>query len=201
MPACLCEALRPEASRVIVGVLQHPREARVPKSTGSLVPLALSNAFVLRGIDLDRNGELEARLAPFPAGSVGLLFPEGAAAITDAPDDITCLLVPDGSWSQARSILHSTASLRQVPRFALPAGARGSFPIRRPQGEGRISTLEATVQALRILEHAPEAYRAAIGLQQALVDRQLDHMRTHGAQHPALGTGSWRGRRGGKEKV
>lgn len=171
------------------------------KSTGTLVPLALSNAFILRGVDLDRDGALTAQLSAYTSGTVGLLFPERAAPITEAPPGLACLLVPDGSWAQARSILETTRSLQRLPRFGLPPGLRGEYRIRKPQGSGRLSTLEAVVVALRILEDAPEAYEAALGLQRAMVERQLAHMRAGGAHHPALGTGRWRGRGGAGEGV
>jgi DTW domain-containing protein YfiP len=198
---CLCPAVRSEPTRVVVGVLQHPREARVSKSTGSLLPLAWSNAFLLRGIDLDQGGELATRLAAFPAGAVGLLFPDDGAPIVEAPSGLACLLVPDGSWTQAATILRATRSLHMLPRFALPPGLRGDYPIRKPQGPGRLSTLEAAVAALRLLEGDPCAYQAALDLQAALVAQGLEHLRAGGARHPALGTGRWRGRGASKEGV
>jgi DTW domain-containing protein YfiP len=198
---CLCHALKPERAAVVVGVLQHPREARVAKSTGPLITLAFDNAFLLCALDLDGDGALGQRLGGLAPGPVGLLFPEGAAPIDEAPPDLRCLLVPDGSWSQARAILSSTVSLRGLPRYALPPGLRGHYPIRKPQGPGRLSTLEATVAALRALAGDDSLHQAALELQAALVERQLAHMRAGGARHPALGTGSWKRSRGGDKQV
>jgi len=193
---CLCHALNPEVSRVVVGVLQHPREAGVAKSTGSLIPLALSNAFILRGETLDDDGRLAKELAAFEAGAVGLLFPDHSQPLAEAPPELACLLVPDGSWPQARAIIRATPSLWSLPRFALPPGIEGAYPIRKPQGPGRLSTMEAAVAALRILEGRPDAYQDALALQAALVEQRQERLRAGGARHPAIGTGHWR-RRGG----
>jgi DTW domain-containing protein YfiP len=198
---CLCDALRPETPRVVVGVLQHPREARVAKSTGTLLPLAFTNAFRLVGIDLDRDEQLGQRVAPFPAGRVAVLFRDGAEPIERAPPDLACLLVPDGSWAQARAILDGTSSLGRLPRYALPPGLKGAYPIRKPQGPGRLSTLEATVAALRILEGDPGAYRSALDLQAALVRQWRARLQSGDARHPAIGTGRWAGRGSRSEEV
>jgi DTW domain-containing protein YfiP len=194
LASCLCHALRPEASEVVVGVLQHPREARVSKSTGTLIPLALSNAFRLVGVGLDRDGRIEGALAPWGPGQVGLLFPLDASPIAEAPAGLGCVLVLDGSWAQARAILRATPSLQGLPRFALPAGLQGGYAIRKPQGPGRLSTLEAAVAALRILEGEPGAYQAALDLQAALVERWRERLRAGSARHPAIGTARWGGR-------
>ncbi len=186
---------------MVIGVLQHPREARVSKGTGALLPLALRDAFIVRGIGLDEDPLLAAQIARFPAGSVGLLFPEQAVDIRQAPAALACLLVPDGTWSQARCILGASPRLGALPRYALPAGVQGSFPIRRPAGPGRVSTLEAVVAALRVLEGDPGAYQACLSLQAELVRVQVEQMRARDAHHPALGTGSWRPRKGGGTEV
>lgn len=142
-----------------------------------------------------------ARLATFSEGTVGLLFPEHASPLSQAPPGLACLLVPDGSWPQARAILRATTSLRDLPRYGLPAGLQGDFPVRKPQGPERLSTLEACVAALRILEGDPRAHQAALDLQAALVDQRIHRLRAGGARHPALGTGTWRERGGGPEGV
>ncbi len=191
--ACLCHALQPEAFRVVVGVLRHPKEARVAKGTGRLLRLAASNAFLIDGVDLDGDAALASSLPGGTVEGAAILFPEDAEPIERAPKDLRCLLVPDGSWSQARSILASTRSLAGVPRYALPPDVQGTYRIRKPQGPGRVSTLEAAVWALRIIEGRPDAYQGALDLLEAMQAGQLAQMRAGGARHPALGTGRWGG--------
>ncbi len=131
MAACLCHAIRPEAPNVVVGVLQHPREAQAAKSTGSLLPLAFTNAFRLVGVEL---GEaLDEHLSGFPQGTVGVLFPEDARPIAESPP-LRCLLVPDGSWSQAE--LPDDVGVRRVPCPATPCpgGSRETSPSASPRG-------------------------------------------------------------------
>jgi len=166
----------------------------VAKSTGSLLTLALCNAFLLRGIDMDRDADLKGRLVAWEPAAVGLLFPEGALPIERAPPGLACLLVPDGSWSQARAILAATDSLQGLARYHLPPGLRSDYPIRKPQGPGRLSTLEAVVAALRGLTRDPSAHQACLELQRAMVEQWIARMRDGGACHPALGTGRWKGR-------
>ena len=184
---CLCAQLRPQASRVMVAVLQHPREAKVSKGTGLLVRLALSNSVLVRHLDADRSPRFRELLGRFETGRVGLLFPEpDARPLEEAVGQLDCLLVPDGTWPQARTVMRRTLSLARLPRFALPPGEPSRYRIRKPPRPGALSTIESVVRALRILERDAQGYQSLLDLFERMVETQLDFMRRHGAQHPAL---------------
>ena len=94
------------------------------------------------------------------SGRTALLYPcESAEVLTEEMrDDIKLLIVPDGSWPQVKHMLKDgDGRLRhnRVRYVRLPESCKKSyyelFGIRKEPCVGHISTLEAVVEALRIL--------------------------------------------------
>jgi len=85
------------------------------------------------------------------------------------------LVVPDGTWRKARKLLHLNPLLAQLPRITLPEGAVSRYRLRKAPGPGALSTLEAIVQALEILE-APRSYAPLLRPFEALINGQIDAM-------------------------
>jgi DTW domain-containing protein YfiP len=167
---CVCEGLRPVATRTRVVLLQHPREARLAICSAWLTRLALENAELHRGVrfaDHPRVRELTA----LPGAA--LLYPgEGAVDAAHATPPAT-LFVIDGTWTQADRMLRDNPALAALPRIALaPAAPSGYAGLRREPGPGHLSTIEAVAAALGALERAPErfapmveAFHRAVALQ------------------------------------
>ncbi len=145
---CLCAMLpTPLAVRTELVVLQHPDEAGHAKNTTAFLTLGLSPAARrLRGEVFD-----PALAGP---GTV-LLYPgEGESAL---PACIDRLILLDGSWRQSRRLLAANPWLAALPRLALPQ-TPGRYALRRSHRPGQLSTLEAGLHALALLEGAPERF-------------------------------------------
>ncbi|MDC3379497.1 DTW domain-containing protein, partial [Planctomycetota bacterium] len=105
---CFCDAVRALSLDTQVIAITHQREAGKPTNTARLILLALSNAQVrIRG----RKGEpLGTRGLVVPERRTLVLFPSDEAVELTAevvaadPRPIT-LVVPDGTWRQARRVL------------------------------------------------------------------------------------------------
>lgn len=143
---CLCATL-PAPVAVATGllILQHPAEAGHAKNTTAFLTLGLSPAaLLLRGEAFD----------PALAGpGTALLYPgEGVPA---DPAGVSRLILLDGNWRQSRKLLAANPWLAALPRLALPAEP-GRYAIRRAHRPGQLSTLEAGLHALALLEGAPE---------------------------------------------
>lgn len=115
-----------------------------------------------------------------PGYQARLLFPgEGAQLIDTAePSDESLpwlLVVPDGTWRKARKLLHLNPLLAQLPRVTLPEGAVSRYRLRKAPGPGALSTLEAIVQALEILE-APTSFTPLLRPFEALIEGQIEAM-------------------------
>jgi len=143
---CLCATLpAPVAVATELLILQHPAEAGHAKNTTAFLTLGLSPAArLLRG---------EAFDAALASPGAALLYPgEGEST---APNDVRQLILLDGNWRQSRKLLAANPWLAALPRLALPAEP-GRYAIRRAHRPGQLSTLEAGLHALALLEGAPE---------------------------------------------
>ena len=173
---CLCELIPQLESRTRVLLLQHPSEVNHALNTARLAALGLTNAELRVGEVFE---DLATLLNP-PGYRARLLFPgEGAQLITaHAPpgDDLPLLLVvPDGTWRKARKLLHLNPLLAQLPRITLPEGAVSRYRLRKAPGPGALSTLEAIVQALEVLEPAT-SFAPLLRPFEALIEGQIKAM-------------------------
>ena len=171
---CLCDLIPQLDSRTRVLLLQHPSEVNHALNTARLAALGLTNAELRVGEVFE---DLHTLLNP-PGYQARLLFPgedaqplQAAAAATEK----LLLVVPDGTWRKARKLLHLNPLLAQLPRVTLPEGAVSRYRLRKAPGPGALSTVEAIVQALDILE-APASYAPLLRPFEALIEGQIEAM-------------------------
>ena len=85
------------------------------------------------------------------------------------------LVVPDGTWRKARKLLHLNPLLAALPRVTLANGGVSRYRLRKAPGPGALSTLEAIVQALQVLE-APVSFEPLLKPFEALIEGQIAAM-------------------------
>lgn len=143
---CLCATLPPVplAHRTELLILQHPAEAGHAKNTAILLALGLQSAKLLRGEVFD---------AGLAGPGTALLYP-GSGGNGAAPAEVRRLVLLDGSWRQSRRLLAANPWLATLPRLSLPEEP-GRYAIRRAHRPGQLSTLEAGLHALALLEGGP----------------------------------------------
>jgi DTW domain-containing protein YfiP len=170
---CLCALIPSLHSRTHVLILQHPSEVKHALNTARLAALGLLNAELQVG---ERFEDLQAWLHR-PGYQSCLLFPgEGALPLDEcAAGQPVQLVVPDGTWRKASKLLHVNPALAALPRVTLPAGAASRYRLRKAPMAGALSTIEAIVQALDILE-APQKFDALLRPFEALIDGQIEAM-------------------------
>ena len=173
---CLCTLIPQLDSRTRVLILQHPSEVSHALNTARLAALGLVNAQLRVGEVFD---DLHAVLNA-PGYQARLLFPGDDAQLlqaSTAPGESLPLLlvVPDGTWRKARKLLHLNPLLAQLPRVTLPEGAVSRYRLRKAPGPGALSTLEAIVQALEILE-PPTSFASLLRPFEALIEGQIEAM-------------------------
>jgi len=169
-------------SRTRLLILQHPSEAGHALNTARLAALGLRNAQLKiaerfeEDVDADRPSYL--------------LFPgEGALPVSSLADvgSSLRLIVPDGTWRKARKLLHVNPWLAALPRVELPAGLTSRYRLRKAPMPGALSTIEAIVAALDILE-SPRRYDELLRPFEALIKGQISAMgpevfqRNHGSR-------------------
>jgi DTW domain-containing protein YfiP len=163
--ACLCRWVTPTDHQVEVLILQHPLEVHQAKGSARLLELSLAHCRRVVG-EVFEPQALAALLAP--AGSCRcsvLLYPEqdaaqgaDAAALRWAASDLPRqprglrLVVLDGTWRKSRKMLHLNPALQRLPRLALADPPPSHYRVRKAHRADQLSTLEATVLALRQIE-------------------------------------------------
>lgn len=155
-------------------LLQHPSEVNHALNTARLAALGLNNAQLVVGEVFE---DLPTLLNP-PGYHARLLFPADDAQPLQAyaPGDQPLLLVvPDGTWRKARKLLHLNPLLAALPRVTLAEGAVSRYRLRKAPGPGALSTVEAIVQALQVLE-APTSFEPLLKPFEALIEGQIAAM-------------------------
>ncbi len=171
---CLCSHVQIESSPLEVILLQHPRERRMTINTGRLVHLGIENARVFYGVHFDKVEALQNLLSDIedPA-EVGILFPSpGALDLADHPPQLKKMIVVDGTWNEAKKMLHRSPSLQKIPRYFLKTESTSNYRIRKAPRPEYLSTVEATVALLRTYEKNPTAHQNLIDVFQIMVRQQ-----------------------------
>lgn len=171
---CLCALIPSLDSRTRILLLQHPSEVNHALNTARLAALGLNNVQLVVGEVFD---DLATLLSP-PGYQARLLFPADDAQPLHAymPDDHPLLLVvPDGTWRKARKLLHLNPLLAALPRVTLAGDGVSRYRLRKAPGPGALSTVEAIVQALQVLE-APASFDALLRPFDALIEGQIAAM-------------------------
>ncbi|MEW6175778.1 MAG: DTW domain-containing protein [Pseudomonadota bacterium] len=179
---CLCELIPALDSRTRLLILQHPSEAEHALNTARLAALGLRNAQLKIAERFEEDADADR-----PSY---LLFPgEGALPVSSLADAGSSLrlIVPDGTWRKARKLLHVNPWLAVLPRVELPAGLTSRYRLRKAPMPGALSTIEAIVAALDILE-SPRRYDELLRPFEALIEGQISAMgpevfqRNHGSR-------------------
>lgn len=169
---CFCAAIPTIDNRTNVLILQHVRERFHAFNTARIVERALTNSRLVVGAPR----ELAQRLVLKPRA--GLLYPGPAATLLgDVPADQRPeqLVVLDGTWHHAKTLVRDIAALGDLPRYRLAPAAPSRYRIRREPIATYLSTVEATVAALRVLEPETRGFEQLLSAFDGMVERQLAH--------------------------
>ena len=170
---CFCALIPTIDNLTDVLILQHVRERFHRFNTARIVHKALNRSTLL----VDQTERLAA--APLPLKPrAGLLYPDPQARLlsdlqpTDRPDPLVIL---DGTWNQVKTLARDIPALHDLPRYRLAPTSPGRYRIRREPSATSLSTLEATVAALRVLEPETAGLDRLLDVFESMVDRQLAH--------------------------
>jgi len=172
---CMCPELPRLDLRTRISLVIHHRELFRSSNTGLLAHQSLVNSEVrIRG---ESREALDLSDLLTPSYRTLLFYPSADAL--ELNRELVCrdsrpiqLIVPDGTWRQARKIHSRHPELRNIPRVKISAPNRGTFQLRAQSRPERMATLQAIACALRIIEGDLVAARL-MKLYHARVDRTL----------------------------
>jgi len=141
----------------------HVKELNRSTNTGKIAELMLTNSkTVIVGAP---DGELEQKDIILNGYENLVLFPHASNILNDnfisKLDKSVNLIVPDGNYHQAVKMTRSEL-LSGLKRVRLPSGQKGEYGLRDSKDPEKVSTIEAIIKALDILENGPvvvEMYR------------------------------------------
>lgn len=154
---CICPEITKFDLKTRITLLTHVREINKSTNTGKIAKLMLTNCIMpVLGL-MDR--PLERSDILFEEYENLVLFPY-ASNILDKDfvnrlERPLNLIVPDGNYNQAVKMTKSHL-LEGVRRVRLPAGQKSSYELRSMKDTEKISTIEAVIYAIEIIE-SPEA--------------------------------------------
>jgi DTW domain-containing protein YfiP len=170
--ACFCDSIPTIDNRTEVLILQHRREHFHRFNTARIVQKGLRNSQLLS----DRTHNLARQLQLKPGA--GLLYPGPSATLmADVPEAERPqqLVVVDGTWHQTKTLVRDIPALQSLPRYQLTPTVPSRYRIRREPNETALSTVEATVAALRILEPETVGFEQLLQAFERMVSMQLAH--------------------------
>jgi DTW domain-containing protein YfiP len=175
-----------------IALIIHHRELSRNSNTGLLALRALVNSEVrIRGegrVALDLQELLSPQYRTF------LFFPCADAVeldrtlVTQEQKPIQ-LIVPDGTWRQAKKILFRHPELKALPRVKLSTPHHSPFQLRAQSRPERMATLQAIAQGLGVIEG--DSVRAQL---MKLYDTKIERTligRGILRERPALGSTGW----------
>ncbi len=154
-------------------ILQHVKERFHAFNTARIVKHALSNCELI----VKQTDQLAALSLPLQA-STGVLYPGdgsqplGSLPPHERPDQ---LIIIDGTWHHAKTLMRDVPALQQLPRFCLQPDRPSNYRIRKEPSESALSTVEATVAALRCLEPDTQGFDQLLAAFSRMVDDQIAH--------------------------
>lgn len=163
---CFCDEMPRIVARTRLVVVMHWIEATKSSNTGRLAARALV------GAEVRVRGHRDApRIEHDPTRRRLVLFPDPTArelVAADAGPDLD-LIVPDGTWPQARKAAQRDDAARDAERVRLPEGLVSRYGLRRTRRPNVVSTFEAISCAYGILE-GPSVEEPLAALYRSFID-------------------------------
>ena len=147
----------------------------MPIGTARMAHLCLPNSELHVGVDWENSTELHRALSDAQRPAM-LLYPsESAADVGEAPPTRPLtLVVVDGTWSQAKKMARDNPILANLPRLTFQPERPSDYRIRREPKPHCVSTIEALMYVLGILEGDPTRFRQLLEPFHRMINRQIE---------------------------
>lgn len=157
-------------------MIQHPRERLHPIGTARFAALSLAQVQVEVAWDA---GAVEHEPPTWLPADAALLYPGpeardlGALPEGERPKH---LVVLDGTWHTARTLYRDKAWLKRLPHYRFSPAEPSHYRLRREPERDCVSTIEAIVEALRLLEPETRGLDALLRAFDTMIDDQLEYV-------------------------
>jgi DTW domain-containing protein len=139
-------------------LLMHPDECRKPTNTARLIGASIPHTRFFLWYRTVPPAELIALLTDCQFTPY-LLVPHGDATLFEGlrerpwlPGRVPAFVLLDGTWSQARKMLHRSPYLQGIPRLAIQPRAPSTYRLRCQRCAQHLSTVEVAIALLAQLD-------------------------------------------------
>ena len=170
---CFCDRIPAINNQTAVLILQHRRERLHPFNTARILRRSLLNSQLFAD-HIERLADALAARAI--SDGVGLLYPgEGSRLLSElsAAQRPKQLVILDGTWHHTKTLVREIPQLQSLPKYSLAPSQPSRYRIRREPNALFLSTLEATVAALRCLEPETHGFDLLLSAFDGMVENQL----------------------------
>lgn len=163
---CFCDRIQKKEIKTHVSMIMHHRERFLTSNTAHLTSRLLNKCDLhMRGHkDIEFNFQSLSGFTPL------YLFPHENAQVLDKDyikkiSGPIQLIVPDGSWRQAKKFHRREETLKDLPCIKLEGDFKSEYTLRSQINDHGLCTIEAIAYALRIIEgeevfdHLMDAFR------------------------------------------
>ena len=175
MDRCFCDRIPRIDNKTDVLIIQHMRERFHPFNTARILRRSLLNSRLF----VDHVNCLETKLSQFTlSNDVGLLYPGSGARLLDElsyDERPKQLVILDGTWHHTKTLFRDIPKLQRLPKYRLAPTHPSRYGLRREPHVSLLSTLEATVAALRCLEPKTQGFDELVAAFESMVEDQLSH--------------------------
>lgn len=172
---CFCEQIPTIDNRTNVLIFQHMRERFHPFNTARILRKALLNSNMI----VDHIEGLSKILSETPfTNEAGLLYPGHGSQLLEELQDHERpkqLVILDGTWHHTKTLFRDIPQLQSLRKVRLAPTEPSRYGIRREPDVLFLSTLEATVAALRFLEPETVGFEKLLSAFEFMVANQMAH--------------------------
>jgi DTW domain-containing protein YfiP len=155
---CMCGDIKKFNLKTRITLLMHVKELNRSTNTGKIAELMLTNSKTVIVVALD--GELKETDIISEGYENLVLFPHASTVLDEklisSLGKPLNLIVPDGNYHQAVKMTRSEL-LSGIKRVRLPSGQKGEYGLRDSKDPEKVSTIEAVITAIEIIENGPAA--------------------------------------------
>lgn len=153
---CYCEHINPILLKTKVTIIMHFAELHLPTNTARLANQCLPNSqLIIRGKE---NQPIEPHFSIDDYHPLFLYPDEDAVELTPeflrAIDKPIQLIVPDGTWKQAKKIKRREEIFKEIQSVKLPYLGGSIYTLRKQKYHEGLCTFEAIANSLNIIESA-----------------------------------------------
>ncbi|HLT64214.1 MAG TPA: tRNA-uridine aminocarboxypropyltransferase [Pseudohongiella sp.] len=172
---CYCARIVSQSNNWPISIIQDVREAKHAIGTARIAMLSLENCAL---IPFDPERPHNDALHSLQTAEPVLIYPgPEARPVTELAEQLPRpLIFIDASWRRSRRIMHSLPWLQQLPSYSLNPETVSRYRIRKQPQASALSTLEAIVCCLQLLENNPGRFDSLLAVMDWMIEKQISHM-------------------------